>query len=52
MRHMLQGRGGRNAVELLTRMGLGEHLDKYPGQLSGGQQQRVAIARALACAPT
>ena len=40
-----------NAVELLTRMGLGEHLDQYPGQLSGGQQQRVAIARALALRP-
>ncbi|HEV3188345.1 MAG TPA: amino acid ABC transporter ATP-binding protein [Acidimicrobiales bacterium] len=40
-----------NAVELLTRMGLGEQLDQYPGQLSGGQQQRVAIARALALRP-
>jgi polar amino acid transport system ATP-binding protein len=40
-----------NAEELLTRMGLGEHLDQYPGQLSGGQQQRVAIARALALRP-
>jgi glutamate/aspartate transport system ATP-binding protein len=37
--------------ELLTRVGLKEHADKYPGQLSGGQQQRVAIARALAMDP-
>jgi putative ABC transport system ATP-binding protein len=39
------------AVELLTRVGLGEHLHKRPGQLSGGQRQRVAIARALVGSP-
>lgn len=39
------------AVELLTRVGLGEHAWKRPGALSGGQQQRVAIARALAMNP-
>ena len=36
---------------LLERVGLGDHMDKYPQQLSGGQQQRVAIARALAMDP-
>jgi len=36
------------ATQLLERVGLGEHIHKYPDQLSGGQQQRVAIARALA----
>lgn len=36
---------------LLTRVGIPEQADKYPGQLSGGQQQRVAIARALAMDP-
>ncbi|WP_417252549.1 amino acid ABC transporter ATP-binding protein [Castellaniella sp.] len=36
---------------LLERVGLIDHIDKYPGQLSGGQQQRVAIARALAMDP-
>ncbi|MGB3836759.1 amino acid ABC transporter ATP-binding protein [Castellaniella sp.] len=36
---------------LLDRVGLIDHIDKYPGQLSGGQQQRVAIARALAMDP-
>ncbi|MDV3129486.1 amino acid ABC transporter ATP-binding protein [Mycobacterium sp. 21AC1] len=39
------------AEQLLTRVGLREKLDAYPGQLSGGQQQRVAIARALAMKP-
>jgi len=37
----------QRAKELLTDVGLGEHITKYPNQLSGGQQQRVAIARAL-----
>ena len=35
------------AGRLLVRLGLGNHLHRYPRQLSGGQQQRVAIARAL-----
>jgi glutamate/aspartate transport system ATP-binding protein len=39
------------ARELLERVGMPEHADKYPGNLSGGQQQRVAIARALAMDP-
>ena len=34
-------------AELVSRLGLGEQLDKFPFQLSRGQQQRVAIARAL-----
>src|SRR6478752_7856112 len=37
--------------QLLERVGLAAHADKYPAQLSGGQQQRVAIARALAMDP-
>ncbi|MFI9394227.1 amino acid ABC transporter ATP-binding protein [Streptomyces bauhiniae] len=41
----------RRSRELLDRVGLSAHADKYPAQLSGGQQQRVAIARALAMDP-
>jgi phosphonate transport system ATP-binding protein len=37
----------RNAVRLLDRVGLMEHLDKRADKLSGGQRQRVGIARAL-----
>ena len=35
----------------LSKVGLENKEDNYPGQLSGGQQQRVAIARALAMHP-
>lgn len=42
----------QRAVDLLTRVGLGEKASVYPHQLSGGQQQRVAIARALVTKPT
>src|SRR5690554_187751 len=41
----------RRTLEVLTRVGLKDHLHKKPNQLSGGQQQRVAIARALANDP-
>lgn len=36
---------------LALRLGLTDHLTKYPEQLSGGQQQRVAIARTLSPQP-
>lgn len=37
--------------EILDKVGLKEHKNKYPSQLSGGQQQRVSIARSLAKNP-
>jgi len=37
----------KEAVQLLTEVGLGERLHHKPGELSGGEQQRVAVARAL-----
>ncbi|MGQ2282984.1 ABC transporter ATP-binding protein/permease [Apilactobacillus kunkeei] len=39
------------AKELLAKVGLSDHINKYPNQLSGGQKQRVSIARALAGDP-
>jgi phosphonate transport system ATP-binding protein len=35
------------ALKLLDRVGLSEHVDKRADRLSGGQRQRVGIARAL-----
>ena len=51
VRHMPKEQAEELALQLLTRVGIPEQADKYPGQLSGGQQQRVAIARALAMNP-
>lgn len=39
------------AKDILTRVGLGSHLNHRPTQMSGGQQQRVGIARALVSRP-
>lgn len=39
------------SIEMLEKVGLGSHIDKYPEQLSGGQKQRVAMARALVMKP-
>ena len=39
------------AAQMLTKVGLGHALDKYPAQLSGGMQQRLAIAQALIMKP-
>jgi NitT/TauT family transport system ATP-binding protein len=37
--------------ELLDKVGLSRHADKFPGQMSGGMQQRLQIARGLAQKP-
>jgi NitT/TauT family transport system ATP-binding protein len=43
---------GERIAELLDKVGLAAHADKYPAQLSGGMQQRLQIARCLAQQPT
>ncbi|WP_414054369.1 ABC transporter ATP-binding protein [Macrococcus equi] len=37
---------------LAPKLGITDHLNKFPNQISGGQQQRVAIARALISNPS
>jgi putative ABC transport system ATP-binding protein len=39
------------AAEMLSAVGLADHVDKLPAKLSGGQRQRVAVARALVGQP-
>ncbi|WP_089107737.1 amino acid ABC transporter ATP-binding protein [Streptomyces hyaluromycini] len=51
VRRRRRDQADRRSRELLDRVGLLAHAEKYPAQLSGGQQQRVAIARALAMEP-
>ncbi|MFP3944405.1 MAG: ABC transporter ATP-binding protein, partial [Alphaproteobacteria bacterium] len=41
----------RRALEMLERVGMERHANKYPNALSGGEQQRVALARALCPRP-
>ena len=52
---LMSGTSRRQALvrdrEVLDGLGLGDHIDKLPGQMSGGQAQRVAVARALVCSP-
>lgn len=53
----LEARGCRSADrpgiirDLLEKIGLGGHADKYPSEMSGGMQQRLQIARCLAQEP-
>lgn len=47
----IRAEANKRGLELLDRVHLSNHAQKFPGQLSGGQQQRVAIARALAMDP-
>lgn len=41
----------RDPEEILRAFGLGNVLDRFPGELSGGMRQRVAIARVFALSP-
>ncbi len=41
----------REALAILSRVGLERYADQYPHILSGGQQQRVALARAIVPRP-
>lgn len=51
----IAGRGEKDArkeaLRLLSDMGLSERISHKPSELSGGEQQRVAIARALINSP-
>jgi len=42
---------GKQAVNLLEKVGLAKRINHLPKELSGGEKQRVAIARALATSP-
>jgi cell division transport system ATP-binding protein len=41
----------RHVPEIISLVGLGDKIDKFPHELSGGQQQRVSIARAFVNRP-
>ena len=51
LKRMTAQEAQQRAEELLTRVGLLDKAQSYPGMLSGGQKQRIAIARALAMNP-
>jgi len=47
------GKGARDKIRhVLDRVGLADHINKYPSALSGGQKQRAGIARALVNRPS
>ena len=51
----LQGHTGkqleRRGRDILSRFGIEDRADAFPGELSGGQKQRVAIARSIVSGP-
>jgi ABC-type nitrate/sulfonate/bicarbonate transport system ATPase subunit len=48
---MPQGEAVADLRDLIDTLGLGSHLNRYPGELSLGLARRVAIARAFAVRP-
>ena len=52
---LMEGKSKRESLatskEALSKVGLGDKLDRVPDQLSGGEKQRVAVARAIAKKP-
>jgi ABC-type Fe3+/spermidine/putrescine transport system ATPase subunit len=48
---VLREERNRLIIAILTRVGLADKAQRYPGQLSGGEQQRVAVARAMVYEP-
>ena len=51
LKNVPKGDAEREALRLLTRVGLAEKAEAYPNTLSGGQKQRIAIARTMAMNP-
>ena len=40
------------AMDLLSKVGISEHANHFPGQLSGGERQRAAVVRSLINKPS
>ncbi|WP_235914788.1 ABC transporter ATP-binding protein [Brucella tritici] len=51
MRKLARAERDRRVCDVLTMVGLEQHMERKPAQLSGGQQQRVALARAIVFQP-
>lgn len=51
LKSMSKEEASKRAEELLSRVGLSDKAEAYPGNLSGGQKQRIAIARTMAMNP-